>query len=38
MAIDVIVALNNEEIGQKIKTILIESGYNVLALCTYGNG
>lgn len=37
MAIDVIVAVSNEEIGQKIKTILMGSGYNVLALCTYGN-
>lgn len=37
MIIDVIVAVSNEEIGEKIKTILTGSGYNVLALCTYGN-
>lgn len=37
MAIDVIVALNNDDIGQKIKAVLMGSGYNVLTVCTYGN-
>lgn len=37
MTIDVIVALSKEETGEKIKAILISNGYNVLAICTYGN-
>ncbi|MGG7059767.1 ANTAR domain-containing response regulator [Clostridium nigeriense] len=37
MAIDVIIALNNDVISQKIKTILTGNGYNVIGMCTYGN-
>ena len=37
MAIDVIVALSNEEAALKLKSILINNGYNVMAICTYGN-
>lgn len=37
MAIDVIIALNNDVISQKIKTILIGNGFNVIGMCTYGN-
>lgn len=37
MTIDVIVALNNEETSQKIKSILVGNGFNVIAVCKYGN-
>lgn len=37
MAIDIIVALSNEEAALKLKSILINSEYNVIAVCTYGN-
>ena len=37
MTIDVIVALSNEETAQKLKSILNYNGYNVIAVCTYGN-
>ncbi|VYT66628.1 ANTAR domain-containing protein [Clostridium tertium] len=37
MTIDVIVALSKAEIGEKIKSILVTNGYNVLAVCTFGN-
>lgn len=37
MTIDVIIALNNEETSQKIKNILVGNGFNVIAVCKYGN-
>lgn len=37
MTIDVIVALSNEETSQKIKSILVGNGFNVMATCNYGN-
>ena len=37
MTIDVILALNNEEVSQKIKTILIGNGINVITVCKSGN-
>lgn len=37
MAIDVIIALSNEDISQKIKTILVGNGINVITVCKYGN-
>ncbi|MBE6054801.1 MAG: ANTAR domain-containing protein [Clostridium sartagoforme] len=37
MAIDVIIALNNDEISQKIKTILTGNGFNVITVCKSGN-
>lgn len=37
MTIDVIVALSNEETSQKIKSILVGNGFNVMATCKYGN-
>lgn len=37
MTIDVIIALNNEDISQKIKAILVGNGFNVIAVCKYGN-
>lgn len=37
MAIDVIIALNNEEIAQKIKVIVISNGFNVVMMCNYGS-
>lgn len=37
MAIDVIIALKNEDIAQKIKIITTSNGFNVVTMCTYGN-
>lgn len=37
MAIDIIIALNNIEVAEKIKGNLHGNGYNVLTICTYGN-
>ncbi|MBD7914834.1 ANTAR domain-containing protein [Clostridium sp. Sa3CUN1] len=37
MAIDVIIALNNEDIAQKIKIIVVSNGFNVVTMCTYGS-
>ena len=35
MTIDVIVALSNEEAALKLKSILINNGYNVMAICIW---
>ena len=37
MAVDVIIALNNDDISQKIKVIITSNGYNVVTMCTYGS-
>ena len=37
MTMDVIIALNNENIAQKIKIIITSNGFNVVTMCTYGN-
>lgn len=37
MTIDVVLALNNEEVSQKIKTILVSNGINVITVCNSGS-